>query len=141
MITWLLMAGSDKPNVRAFREAFRGLDWEAAMLRDPRVIGAALVIAGLAMAGLVIWRRIRQDRRRHGPILRRACRELRLSWLQRHLLIAMARAGRVGSPVALLISRGCFDHAMAAYRARRPDLRPRMLAVRQTVFAGDPPPR
>jgi hypothetical protein len=81
----------------------------------------ALIVAGLA-AGLLaalVQRGVRHDRAAHGPALRRLTRALGLSLLDRHTLRRLARTGNVRFAACLLISRGCFDAAVARANDRR----------------------
>ena len=102
------------------------------------LIGIALVAAGSAgavAAGLSLMRR--DPARRDTADAGRLGAALGLRRRQRHLVVALARSADMPTPAALLISRGCFDHAMRCYVAAHGRAR-QVAAIRDRVFGDEP---
>jgi hypothetical protein len=75
--------------------------------------GVAIAVVAAGVFAVSAWSLRRRDRNRLGPTTRRLCRALRVRRGDRKLLDRLA--GAVGAPSAapMLISRGCFDAAVA----------------------------
>lgn len=71
-----------------------------------------LAIAVAAMAGAVLSLRHR-DAERQGPAVRALARQLGLDPQERRVVVRVAARAHVHAPAALLVSRGCFDAAIA----------------------------
>ena len=103
---------------------------------DPRLVFAGLAGAmALAVIALAVRSLIRQDRARYGPTCRRFCRAVGVNAAQRRLLLRLARRTGAPSIVSLLISRGCFEHAVERCPASKVEAR-RLAAIRTVVFEG-----
>ena len=81
------------------------------------LIGVALLVP---VAAAIVVRLARRDHARHGAAFRVLCRGLGLGWSERRLVRRVARAGGISTPGAVLLGRGCFEHAAGGY-ARRHD--------------------
>ena len=95
------------------------------------LIGLALICPALALAASAIVSLVRRDRAQLGPTTRRLCREVGVGVSERRLLDHLARGLGVPSGASLLVSRGCFDAAVARAGAGQ---RRRLAAVRRRVF-------
>lgn len=93
--------------------------------------GLMLICPAAALAASAIVSLVRRDRARLGPTTRRLCRALGVGVSERRLLDHLARGLGVPNGASLLVSRGCFDAAVA--RAG-PGERRRLVAVRRRVF-------
>ncbi len=109
-------------------------------LREPlwsgqgRFLVAGLVIAmALALLAVGVLSLVRRDHIRQGPTMRRLCRALGLDTPQRRLLEQLAVKTGVRCPVALLISRGCFDTAHRRYKPQGVELQ-QLNRIRRRVF-------
>jgi hypothetical protein len=108
---------------------------------DPTAWTVALLAAGMLLGLLSVAGLVHRSRRHHSGIFRRLAQALGLGRRQQRLLVVMARRSRIGSPAALLVSRGCFDYAARCGR-RAP--RPEVAALRRQLFdagAGPGQPR
>ena len=78
------------------------------------VVVTAIGVSLTALLGWSVERMIRRDRKRHGPVRRFVCRELRLTGRQQRRLESIARQAGLPGAVSMLMSRGCFDWAVAS---------------------------
>lgn len=104
---------------------------EFSLIPQRLLMGLMLICPAVALAALAIVSLVRRDRARLGPTTRRLCRTLGVGVSERRLLEHLARGLGVPSGASLLVSRGCFDAAVA--RAG-PGVRQRLVAVRRRVF-------
>jgi hypothetical protein len=126
----------DGPIPCAVGVATRGLpDVYALLAASPGrlVIAGLLVAMALALAVLAARSLIGRDRARGGPTCRRLCRALGVRVAQRRRLERVARRAGVPSAASLLMSRGCYDAAVARYAAGPADA-DELAAVRRQVF-------
>ncbi len=88
----------------------------------------AVAIAAAAANSLM-----RRDTARHGPALRRLARKVGLAAADRRLVTRVATRAGVSCPVAMLVSRGCFDASVARAGVSGEDAAG-MARVRRFVF-------
>ncbi|MCA9295022.1 MAG: hypothetical protein KC983_00865 [Phycisphaerales bacterium] len=67
-----------------------------------------------AIAGAVVWS-WRQYEAKDGPIVARLARQFGLSTVERRFIIRLARNAEVRHPATLLISVGCYQHAVGRF--------------------------
>lgn len=121
------------------------LDHLRGLLVDPAPAGTSPVLVILILtvavlaAALAAWSLLGVLHTRRAESLatwRQLCRGLGLPAGRRRLVLAVARAAGHHHPAALLLSLGCFDHAVARYRAT-PAQRRELDAVRREVFTAE----
>ncbi len=94
----------------------------------------ALTAGGAALASWVTLKILARDRARCGPTVRSLARSLGLSQVQYRLLSRIAAESGLPNAGSLLISRGCFDHAVRAGKRREKDVEV-LRGIRKMVFA------
>ncbi|MCP3905227.1 MAG: hypothetical protein GY715_16500 [Planctomycetes bacterium] len=97
------------------------------------------VLSSAAVAAIGAWgilAVVRRDRRQGGPLVRRLARGLRLGVNDRRLVQRVARRAGLPGAGAMLLSAGCFDHAVRHVRRDGPASR-RLRAIRAAVFEGN----
>lgn len=128
MMLLAIQSGSD---FEAVRDALRGSGVSASGWGDPQVWITLLAAAVLAAAVGGAVSLLLRDRRMHGAAFRTLCRGLAIPRPQRRMLRRIAAVARVRHPASLLVSRGCFDHAVATARV---PARPQVDELRRRIF-------
>ena len=106
---------------------------ELVFIGERVIIGAVLIAAAGMVAAAALASLLRRDRQRLGPPSRRCCRALRVPRTERGLVGRIARGIGANGPIAVLVSRGCFDAAVQRYRPTPAEAR-RLDEVRRRVF-------
>lgn len=91
-----------------------------------------LIVVGVSLAGLVLVNRWLRDYRSLGPTNRRVRAESGLTRREWRSLERLARHAGVQPVASLVISRGCFQHALS--RAPKCSADPRVQAVAARLF-------
>lgn len=96
------------------------------------VLGIGVGVMATALLGWSASRMAAQDRLRHGPTRRQVSAALGLSRSQQRTLESIARRAGLPGAVSMLMSRGCFEWAVAT--AAPPQARFELAAIRRRVF-------
>ena len=117
----------------AFEHAMSPLGWLEHTLRTPAGATAGLGLILLLGASLWTWRIIRRRRTSAWRAWAHLSRRLHLAPRDRLQLERLARALRLDSPLALLLSAGACDRAVACLVVRRPRHAAELRALRRRL--------
>jgi hypothetical protein len=96
---------------------------------------ASLLLIAVAIAGMTaaVLSLLHRDAERQGPVVRALARQFGLNPEERRVVLRVAARAHVHAPAALLVSRGCFDAAIARAGVAGPDA-DCMRRVRRRLF-------
>lgn len=135
MLTKLMLLAAEAPDkIKELRGRFGAAEEQTSSMSGKQFAGLLLVGLGLLVLFVLIVARIREDRGRQGPALRKMCRKMGVGRKQRRLLMAVAHSEGFDSPVSLLLSRGTFDFAVQHYVRKNDSARSELVKLRQLIF-------
>lgn len=112
----LLAQGAERADLKDISKGFNHARWD--MPWELLVIGLGLVLVVLVAISATRWWRSRYDNPGPAVLFSAFARKAGLGWGDRLLLWRIARAGKLSSPIALLLARGALMHHSEAFRQR-----------------------